>query len=244
MASIESLYGYSPPIPQEQQVQFEDALSKVIRWKNGLYVPDIEENDKQHVEGEFDIHEENTWKYPTLVGELNDYDVKTMFYGHDGGEPVTGDLASDRADIAEVRRKWKRREELSFHLIVAKQIEDPDAKAYIRGIYRRCIKRAPGDKEAHYADLVDKLQGIRFGRTYVFPGNRLKTIASQQQKFNHCFNIASHPAKKLMESVTPNAAMEVRDFVISEFQALGRTGYRKAIVGDYINQLSQTLTLE
>ena len=87
-------------------------------------------------------------RFPTLFSRLNQTDIGDMIRVHDSGELLSGDLAHNNPDYEKMKDKFKRRERLSFHILLAKYVEDPVLKNRIRTVYQRYQKKDPNDKEA------------------------------------------------------------------------------------------------
>lgn len=233
---------FEPPIPDPVRIAYETGLHRIMRWEGIILKPDMPESDLEHVGEMFAMHDQNQLDRPEILYGMNDGDIRSMIYLHDAGEIVVGDLARDREYYSEVVTLWKRKESLGFHMLL-RHIPDKDVRDYARNIYRRYHEKALIDRETHYVDLLDKLQALRFGRSHVFPGKRLKSVASQQQQFSNVFSLIMPPAMRLAVVSTPLVQEAVQSYIREELSQSGATGYRDEIVNFYQNEVTQAFSL-
>lgn len=254
----ENFYGYEPPIEMKTRKSYEQLMRGVYRWK-GLSPSSREENNMDH-EGEmFGIDGgEVSWKCPILYSLL-DHPIKGhMFYFHDGGEIITGDIPNDGIVFdqlpvkfqqrykdmppQEVKSVLKEKEHAVFEKLLHRYV-DPAKKEEVVESYRRYCAKDPQDLEANYVDLIDKIQAIRFGAANVFPGKGMKEF-EQQQRFNHVFELIRKASYNLVHILPVDAADEVRRFVLDEIDRLGRTGYKKSITEEYKKKAVELMTVQ
>lgn len=238
----ERFFLYNPPISPEFRSQYERALDKEIRWKNGDTIASQEpESDLQHVIGMFDLHGELEGKCPTLVSELDGVVVEDMIYVHDAGEILTHDLSHLMDNYDQIQRRWKRRERAAFRMLTRDYIGDIELRAYVRQLFERYEGKAEHDKESHYVHLLDKFQATKFGIANVFPGSRIRTRHERQVQLNRAFELFSAPVIRLYPQVGASSQSElvvITDELISGFE---RTGYGKVLVDHYRAEMQQRI---
>jgi len=226
---LERELGYKPPIPEDLQRQYETALHGVLRWKNGNWADNVYETDMDHVLRMFFILSDINHACPTLSLDVDIPTTQHMIYIHDAGETDrrVGDLTHGRDDYETIYPRWKNREHAAFRLLT-RRIEDPDIKFEARKLYRRCVTKSEDDNEAQLTDLIDKLQGARFGFEHVFNGQYLKEEV-RQTHMHRTVRLLSRPITTLLELVSPPAQSELRDFLRSEFDRFAECGYDNEI---------------
>lgn len=235
---LEREFGYKPPIPEDQQMQYEAGLHGVLRWKNGNWADNIYETDMDHVAGMFVILEDLNRVCPTLPTDFNLEAVQHMIYIHDGGEILVGDLTYNREDYHTVYDRWKSRERAAFRLLTT-QITDEKIKREARQLYTRYISKKHDDKEALLTDFIDKLQGSRFGFRNVFNGRGMRK-GTRDMHFNRTVELMTHPIKPLLQLVTPSMQAGLLTFFGAELERLSRFGYRREAF-PYIRRLDSIL---
>lgn len=175
----------------------------------------------------FLIAEEVGELYPHIVDEVNIDVVHYMIYVHDGGEIVTGDLNQLHPDSASMRQRWKHREWAAFRLIT-QVIDDPYARQYARYLYKRAVSKPLDDPEALLTDIIDKVQGSRFGMKHVFHGRKLDR-AGRQMQLNLSSELILRSALPMLALLSANAQTELQGFVLKEHERYREFGYREEV---------------
>jgi 5'-deoxynucleotidase YfbR-like HD superfamily hydrolase len=226
---LEQEFGYKPPIPELQQRQYEQALHGVMRWQNGKWEDNIFETDMDHVLRMFVILSDINNSCPSLALDVDIPTTQHMIYIHDAGETDkrVGDLTHGRDDYDSIYPRWKNREHAAFRLLT-KAIENPDMRFEARRLYKRCVTKNEDDKEAQLTDLIDKLQGARFGFEHVFNGKYL-TGKERQAHMHRTARLLSRPTTTLLNLVSPKTQDEIKYFLISEFDKFAECGYLNEI---------------
>lgn len=213
--------GYQPPIPADLKKRYETALSQVFRWENGTFISKKPESDLDHVNGMLEVLEEFQMARPYLMAEFDISTVQHMIYVHDGGEILTSDLSHTNPHWAQLRDRWKHRERAAFRLLTRDHISDPNLRRAARTVYQRYTTKNPLDKETQITDLIDKIQGIRFGRKHVFHGSR-QTKAEREMldnNFDHSMSLVATPSRNLAVIVSPLARTELRSLISHELNS-------------------------
>lgn len=237
----ERFRNYSPPISPDLRNQYESALANEFRWKNGLQFSDSEESDLDHVDSMFRIHDEVSYRYPLIFSEVEGEDIFHMIYIHDAGEILAHDLSHSVPNYDAIRTPWKRRERAAFRLLTRDHINDIELRAYLRSLYKRYEERRPDDKQAHYVQLIDKLQATRFGAENVFSARKLTTQAGRLSQVNHIYGLIIKPAQGLFPLLSEGAQDELLKFMDVELLTLRSNGYRASEVDPYRNLVNQEL---
>lgn len=224
---LEQEFGYKPPIPQDIQSRYEAALHGVLRWQNGPWADNVYETNMDHVARMFLILSDIKKDCLNLSSEIDIPTVEHMVYIHDAGEILVGDLTHDRDDYESLRNRWKKREHAAF-ILLTQQIQNLDVKLKTRELYRRCVTKGEDDKEAQLTDLVDKLQGARFGFERVFNGKNM-TDEQRQIRMSLTVELLSKPTTTLLKLVSKETQNNLKCFLRSEFERFARCGYHKEI---------------
>lgn len=233
-------FGYKPPIPKELQTQYEAALGRVLRWKNGNWEDNIHETVVDHVAGMFIVLEDINKSCPTLSSDIDTETARHMIYLHDAGEILTEDLTHNRDDYHELHDRWKFRERSAFRLLT-RQIEDKEVKLKVRQLHDRCFAQRQDDKEALLTEFIDKDQGSRFGYRNVFHGRGM-TAAKRQMQMNHTMNLLLAPASNLLKLVSPQTQIDLKNFLLEELERFSQYGYGRE-AAFYIKSIDSLLGL-
>lgn len=241
MTMSERFYKYSPPIPKELKRDYEVALDSELRWLGGVQFSDREESDLAHVASMFGIHDENSYRYPSLFAEVDSEETHHMIYLHDAGEILAHDMSHTVPNYDALRQKRQRRESAAFRLLTKKYIHDIELRAYARKLFTRYETKSPDDKLAQYVQLLDKAQATRFGAVFVFPARKLRTQSERQQQANHIFELYIVPATHLSPLVSGGAQEELMEFMDNELLSLRKNGYHASEVDPYRKLMRETL---
>lgn len=236
---LERYFGYKPPIPEDLRNQYETALHGVERWKNGNWADNIKETDWDHVIGMFSVLSDIKKACPTLSFEVDIPTVEHMIYIHDLGEIEAGDLTHNRHDYHDVYDAWKRREQISGKWIIRRNAKDRDIRIQAMEFFDRYSQKRDDDKEALLTDLIDKIQGSRFGFKNVFHGRRM-IKAQREMQFNHTIELITKPTKPLLKLVSPSTQVDLKKFLAEELERFSQYGYKKEAT-PYIRNLEAIL---
>ena len=228
---LEQEFGYKPPISEELQREYETALHVVLRWRNGKWADNVYETDMDHVLRMFYILSDINNFCPSLASDVHIPTAQHMIYIHDAGEILAGDLTHGRDDYEGIYHEWKNTEHAAFRLLT-QRIENPDIKLYARKLYERCFRKNEDDKEAQLTDLIDKLQGAKFGFEHAFNGRYLPDN-DKQIHMDRTVRLLSKPTFTLLKLVSPETQGALKDFLRSEFDRFAEFGYQKEIVNLY-----------
>ena len=108
-------------------MRYEEGLSQIMRWENGIFPSDIPESDLEHVDGMLEVREEIANRFIHIPNEVNFTTVGHMIYIHDGGEILTRDLSHSHPEYDILKLRLKRREIAAFRLM-SRDIEDEPTK--------------------------------------------------------------------------------------------------------------------
>lgn len=243
MAIAERIPTYRPPIPNSLRQRYENGLSGVQRWQRQP-LPTLEpENDLQHVKRGEVIIDDMQERLPAVRKEVDFEIVRHMFYIHDAGEIIVGDLARQDFDWDKLKPRHKRREKAAFRLMT-REIQDIELQAYARQLYKRAEDKNSNDKEAQLTDVIDKVQAVRFGLVNVFHGNLigkakdLRTQDGRKQQLNTSITILLTPLFSFYNTLEiPQARKEFKQFAIEEVDRFIAHGYTKREVEPYLELL-------
>ncbi len=213
-------------IPSQIHALHLKGLNRVYRWIGGLTPSRAEESDLSHVESIFKIDQEIKDNFPMLGAEINLERVKFMHYVHDDGELIVGDLVRSIPNYDQVRQGHKQREEEGYYLLVDRYIKDPALKQEAISAYQEYLgKETP---ESLLANLLDKIQGIRFALQNVFdmnkaqnPEERAKYLRQARASVELIFQFAT----PLRAMLSPKASGELVTFLQLEFGRYRTAGY-------------------
>lgn len=224
---LEREFGYKPPISEDLQHQYETALHGILRWKNGNWADNVYETDMDHILRMFFILSDMNNSCPSLALDVDIPTTQHMIYIHDAGEILAGDLTHGRDDYKTIYHRWKNREHAAFR-ILTQSIKNPDVKLQARELYDRCFRKREDDKEAQLTDLIDKLQGARFGFENAFNGKYL-TYNDRQIHMNRTVGLLSKPTIALLKLISPHTQSDLKYFLRSEFDRFAECGYGNEI---------------
>lgn len=175
---------------------------------------------------------------PTLSSDIDTETVEHMIYIHDQGEISVGDLTHNRDDYDTHYPEWKRREYIAGKWQLRK-IKDRDTRLKAIELYDRCFNIRGDDKKALLTDLIDKIQGSRFGFRNVFHGRGMRR-ANREMQFNHTIQLLTKPTKSLLKLVCPNTQEGLKNFLKDELERFSQYGYSRE-ANPYIKNLDAIL---
>lgn len=237
----ERFYQYNPPISKELKRDYETALDSELRWLGGVQFSDCPESDLAHVNSMFGIHDENSYKYPSLFSEVDSEETHHMIYLHDAGEILAHDMSHTVPNYDALRIKRQKREAAAFRLLTKNYIHDIELRTYARKLFTRYETKNPDDKISQYVQILDKVQATRFGAVFVFPARKLRTQSERQQQANHIFELHIGPATHLASLISEDAQEELMEFMDNELLTLRENGYRASEVDPYRKLMRETL---
>lgn len=215
-----------PQISPEVKSQYEEALSKIPRWKNALTPSTKEESDLDHVTGLFDLADEVKQAYPELAEVVDWTAIEDMIYIHDAGEIISGDYVISNPNPLMTKEKHKRRERLGFHYMNRKFIKDPYLRRKAAETYQRYIDCSPDDKEALLVHLLDKIQAIRFGLENVYNNKRSPSEKSLQHA-TFSVDLIFQFGIPLLDILEPVPKSNLASFIQVEFGRYRDAGYQQ-----------------
>lgn len=238
MTDIERLPFYNPPIPDNLRITYEKFLAGIIRWENGTLSSSREENDLEHTRDMLIILEDMEHDCPNIAGEVDFTTVYPMAYIHDAGEIYAGDLAHTHPDYDNLKPQVKRREKAGFRLLT-RALRDERTKHLARELYERVEQKSPTDKESQLVDLVDKIQAMRFGIKYVYPGDRIVDIRQRIVHLNRTANVLLKPAEALIYALeSPYSKREAVVFMRGELEHFTSYSYSYEEIQPYLSRIS------
>ncbi len=215
-----------PEIPSDIHILHLRGLHRVYRWIGGLSPTRVSESDLSHVESIFRIDEEIEMNFPVLGEEINMGRVKVLHYIHDDGEIISGDLVRSILNYDQVRQHHKQKEEEGFYRLVGRYIKDPVLKQEAVDAYQEYSEKRT--LESFMANLLDKIQSIRFALQNVFDMNRAQNPeerAKYLKQANDSIGLIFQFANPLRSKLSPEARVELVTFLQLEFGRFRAAGY-------------------
>lgn len=215
-----------PEIPPQIHTRHMRGLHRIYRWIGSLSPARVPESDLSHVESLFRIDQEVEGNYRTLAEEVGMERVKVLHYCHDTGELISKDLVRTIPNYDQVRQAHKQKEEEGFYRLVDRYIEDPALKKEANDAYQEY--KGKETLASLMANLLDKVQAIRFALQNVFdmnkaqgPEERAKYIKQAQASIELIFEFANPLRSKL----SPEAEAQLVTFLQLEFGKYWAAGY-------------------
>jgi 5'-deoxynucleotidase YfbR-like HD superfamily hydrolase len=203
------------------------AYSRVPRWEDGIHpAVNPKETVLDHVEATLEIPNEISKTHPIFSASVNIITVKEMLLIHEIDEIRAGDLPLSHPQYLQLIEQWQAKGKDTVEHLTENFITDPIQRARVRESYRQYELRDKGNKEGLLANLLDMIQGTRYGLEHVFncePDARESMEQILKYSVPLC-KLLQGPAKEDFESFV---AEEFAKYSIKGFDEIGKEGLGK-----------------
>lgn len=216
------------------QVQYEDANDAVARWKGGLKFlhGNATETNLEHINGCLGLVHGYETITPQLPKAIRFSQVKYMLLLHDIDELVFGFDIPMLHPIREEKR-GKQIKKIGPYLAKKRLIPSYVSADFVpeaTRLYNRFLRQSSTDAEALFSRYIDKVQGLRFGCTYVFPFDSVALSTPEPGRIAHInksLEAIMKPAIPLYRLLPQDAQSVFNTIVEGDIQRVGTIGFEE-----------------